>query len=129
MREQIIETVANHLRQLDAKYFHWLGRPLDNDEFPAIVMNDTESNIDDDSGHTLKIEISVILSDGVDSTIAKDTRVLMQQVSFAIRDALEEICLFGKLRKTKLDAQSSEFAYIAGVMLFEIRYTADEWSI
>jgi hypothetical protein len=130
MRQQIIDYVEQYLKEVpNVKYFHWLGRPLDDDEFPALIMKDIDASLDDDSGHFLKFEVTVILSGKVNSDIAKELRAKMKEVSEKFRDAVDEMCLHGRLRKTKLDAESTEYAYLAGVMLFEIDYTADEWSV
>jgi len=130
MRQQIVDILDSHLELIEsAKYFQWLGRPLDDEEFPAIIMKDYDSVLDEDSGHTLRIEISVIHSGKVSDDVARETRILMEIVSFKFRSALKEMCFHGRLRKTKLDAESSEYQYIQGVMLFEIDYTADEWSV
>ncbi len=130
MRQQIVDIVEKHLKLFeDVKYFHWLGRPLDDEEFPAIIMKDYDAILDDDSGHTLSVEIVVIHSGKVSDDVAREVRMLMNQVSWKFRDAVEEMCFYGRLRKTKLDAESSEYQYVQGVMLFEIDYTADKWSI
>ena len=68
MRQQILDIVEQHLQSIpDVKHFTWLGRPLDDDEFPAIILKDTDSNNDDDSGHNIRFEVTVILKDKVSS--------------------------------------------------------------
>ena len=130
MRQQILDIIERNLRSIPNVTHHtWLGRPLDDEEFPAIILKDTDSNNDDDSGHNIRFEVTVILKDKVSFKIAKDTRAMMQTVSQAFKNAVNEMCLHGRVRKTKLDAESSEYQYIQGVMLFEIDYTADEWSV
>jgi hypothetical protein len=130
MRQQILDIIEEHLQTIpNVKHFTWLGRPLDDDEFPAIILKDTDSNNDDDSGHNIRFEVTVILKDKVSSDVAKETRAMMQIVSKKFEEAVEEMCLHGRVRKTKMDAESSEYAYLQGVMLFEIDYTADEWSV
>jgi len=129
MRQEVIDIVEKHLQNIsNSHYFQWLGRPLDKDEFPAIVLQDTEA-IYIESKHTLRFEIIVIQKDKVSADVAKETRAMMQKVSNAFSEALSELCLFGKLLKTKLDAESSEYAYIQGLMLFEVTYISDEWSV
>ena len=130
MRQQIFDIVEEHLQTIpNVKYFAWLGRPLDDEEFPAIILKDTDSNNDDDSGHNIRFEVTVILKDKVSSEIAQDTRAMMQVVSKKFEEAVKQMCFHGRVRKTKMDAESSEYSYLQGVMLFEIDYTADEWSV
>ena len=130
MRQQIFDIVEEYIQTIpNVKHFTWLGRPLDDDEFPAIILKDTETTNDDDSGHNIRFEVTVILKDKVSSEIAKDTRAMMQSVSKKFEEAVRKMCFHGRVRKTKLDAESSEYAYLQGVLLFEIDYTADEWSV
>jgi len=130
MRQQIFDIVEEHIRTIaDVTHHTWLGRPLDDDEFPAIILKDTESSNDEDSGHHLRFEVTIVLKDKVSSEIAKDTRAMMQTVSKKFEEAVKNMCLHGRVRKTKMDAESSEYAYLQGVMLFEIDYTVDEWSV
>jgi hypothetical protein len=130
MRQQIFDIVEKHLQTIpNVKYFAWLGRPLDDDEFPVIILKDVESNNDDDSGHSIHFEVIIILRDKVSSEIAKDTRAMMNVVALKFKEAVKEMGFYGRVRKTKMDAESSEYAYLQGVMLFEIEYTADEWSV
>jgi len=130
MRQEILNIVEQHLQSIpDVKHFTWLGRPLDDDEFPAIILKDADSNNDDDSGHNIRFEATIILKDKVSSEIAKETRAMMNVVAGKFKDAVKEMCLHGRVRKTKMDAESSEYAYLQGVLLFEIDYTADEWSV
>ena len=130
MRQQIFDVVEKTLRTIpDVKHFSWLGRPLDDDEFPAIILKDKDTNHDDDSGHSIRFEVVVILKDKVSSQIAKDTRAMMQSVSKKFEEAVKQMCFHGRVRKTKMDAESSEYAYLQGVILFEIDYTANEWSV
>ena len=130
MRQEIFDIIEEHIQTIpNVNHFTWLGRALDDDEFPVIILKDTDTNNDDNSGHHIRFEITVILKDKVSSEIAQETRDMMKIVAKKFEEAVAELFLYGRVRKTKLDAESSEYAYLQGVMLFEIAYTDNEWSI
>jgi len=139
MREEILRVIEEHFKairvfnnspfDLGKNCFEWRDKPLNDDEFPALFWNDTSNIYDSDSGHTLSLVAVVVLRDAVSAEVAKDTRVAMQSVAHAFRDAIAELGYFGKMNKTEMIGEDKDYRYIAGRLSFEIRYTDDEWSV
>ena len=139
MREDILKVIREHFKNIrvynDAPYdlgkncFEWRDKPLNEDEFPALFWNDSSNFYDEDSGHTLSIEAVVIVRDVVSEEVAKDTRVAMQSVAHAFRNAIRELGYYGNMKKSEMISDDKDYRYIAGRLNFEIKYTDNEWSI
>ncbi len=90
-RQTIIDNLKNRLKTIttangyswEPKVFEWLVTPLGNGDFPAIIIKDTEDNVDsektsDASEHNLKVEILLFVKEGNLTPAA--LRVKMQNI-------------------------------------------------
>jgi hypothetical protein len=130
IRIEIMNILEKHLKKIDGlTYGRWLAGEIDSDLLPIIDVRDKTNSLDNDSGHTLHIEIELQTKSKARSNLIDESLVLMQQIAHAVRDAVEEMCLHGRLRQNDLDAERSEYKFIGSLLKFEIDYTADEWSV
>jgi len=130
IRIDIMNILAKHLKKIDGlTYGRWLAGEIDADRLPIIDVRDKTNSLDDDSGHTLHIEIELRTKSKARSDSIDETLMLMQQISNAVREAVREMCFHGRLRRNDLDAEKSEYKFIGSLLRFEIDYTADEWSV
>lgn len=139
MRQSIYDTVANSIKQISTannyqtdigkNVFLWRDKPLNTDEYPACILQDTDVIYDEDSGHKLNIEAIVVVKDIVNDSVATETRKAMQDVSKAAKVAITGLGIFGKIRKTEMIIDDRAERVIAGRLIIEIIYSDDEWSI
>ena len=130
IRVEIMNILARHLKQIEGLTYHrWLAGEIDSDQLPVIDVRDKRNTLDDDSGHTLYVEIELSTKSGARSETIDETLILMQQISDAVCNAVKEMCFYGRLRRNEVAAEKSEYKFVNSLMLFEIDYTADEWSV
>lgn len=130
VRIEIMNILKKHLKKIDGlTYSRWLADKVDSDQLPIIDVRDRTNTLDDDSGHTLHIEIELTTKTKARSESIDETLILMQSISNAVRDAVKEMCFHGRLRRDDIDVEKTEYKFIGSLMKFEIDYTADEWSV
>ena len=61
---QLIRSANGFYSEAGKSVFEWLDKPLDKDEYPAIIVRDVSDNTEDSQvlQHTLKIEVDIAVS-------------------------------------------------------------------
>lgn len=75
IRQKIVNAIVDQMKKISAangfyseaggNVFEWLEKPLDKDEYPAIIIRDVSDDTVEDNtvaNHTLKIEIDIAVS-------------------------------------------------------------------
>lgn len=67
---QLISSANGFYSEAGSNVFEWLDKPLDKDEYPAIIIRDISDNTADGQilEHRLKIEVDVAVKDGLNTT-------------------------------------------------------------
>jgi len=80
IRQKIVTEIVNQMQQISgAKGFYseagvnvyeWLEKPLDKDEYPAIIIRDVSDEAQEGQvlSHSLKIEIDIAIKNGAETT-------------------------------------------------------------
>ncbi len=127
----------NHVNgyEWEPKVFEWLASPLGQEELPAIIVKDTEDNIDSQkvswsSEHHLKVEILLFVKEG-------------EQTPKALRKKMQDILqVLGKVPEDGVDL-GDYISFDGNEMLIEqqheieggakieitITYNTEKWSI
>jgi hypothetical protein len=135
LNQQIVDQLKNKLESIEGiqKVFEWLSRPLNDGEYPALILRDPTDKVKSDfsSGvedHTLLVEIDVIVSP--DDYEAVQLRELVPKVKGAVRDAIsqDDFFYYGKYLGRTIVGEHKEYFYVASRLSFEIQYETEKWS-
>ena len=111
VREKIVYALVEHLKEIRAKngysseaglgVYEWLTKPLQRDQFPAIIVRDIADEVQDDGvfEHRLKIEIDI-------ATKSKETLLELREI---VADVLRAIGAFESSEHYRCESLSSEF--------------------
>lgn len=130
IRIEIMKILKKHLEKIDGlTYGRWLAGELDEDRLPIIDVRDRRRKKDATYGHKLLVEIELTTKSKARSETIDETLELMQQISNAVRDAVEEMCFHGELVQDDMDADKGEYKFIGSLMHFELNYTAGPYDV
>ncbi|WP_108062703.1 hypothetical protein [Poseidonibacter lekithochrous] len=105
----------------------WREKPLQKDDYPAIIVRDVSSSAYDDSSlkHSLKVEIDVAVSAGDKTTW--NMREVSSDVLKAFGYAEEELCFQCEYKGSDSLLEHKDTTY-GGVRLeFEVKYNTPRW--
>ena len=133
----IVDTIAEQLKLISSangfyseagkNVFEWLEKPLDKDEYPAIIIRDVSDDVKDDQilAHSLKIEIDLAISNK--STTLWDMREVTSDVLKAF-SVIENIISY---RCTYLGndflIEQKDTVYGGVRLTFTIEYQTQRW--
>lgn len=124
---QLISSANGFYSEAGSNVFEWLDKPLDKDEYPAIIIRDISDNAADGQylEHRLKIEVDVAVKDGLNTTwnmreVSSDVIKAFGQVELALGYS----CTYGG---SDFLLEHKDTIY-GGVRLeFEVAYTTGRW--
>jgi hypothetical protein len=135
LNQRIIDQLKNKLSLIEEiKEVHeWLSRPLDESEYPALIIRDPLDKVHDDSlgvteAHKLSIEIDLVISPDVYEAVT--IRELIPKVKGVIRDAItqEDFFYYCRYLGREIVGEHRDYFYIASRLKFEINYETEKWS-
>ena len=135
LNQQIINQLKNKLSQIEEieEVHEWLSRPLDEGEYPALIIRDPMDKVHDDSlgvteAHALLIEIDLVISPNNYEAVA--IRELIPKIKRAIRDAItqEDFYYHGHYIGREIIGEHRDYFYIASRLKFEINFETEKWS-
>lgn len=137
-RQELIDDLVSLLKtishkngfysEVGANVFEWYEKPLEDEDYPAIIVRDPNDNAQDENNsinHALKIEIDIAISSG------KETTIDMRKVSSDVLKAFgmfEEKNNYVCLYKGSDSLTKQESKFYGGMRLeFEIKYQTRRW--
>ncbi|PHO10326.1 hypothetical protein CPG37_04570 [Malaciobacter canalis] len=137
IRQKIVDTIIEKLKTISgsngfyseagANVFEWLEKPLDKDEYPAIVVRDPADNVTDDftiTSHTLKIEVDIAVS-------GKNTPWNMREVTSDVIKAFslveEELNYQCKCNGSEFITEQKDTTYGGVRVEFDVMYQSRRW--
>jgi len=133
--QQIVDQLKNKLESIEGikKVFEWLSRPLNEGEYPCIILRDPTDKVQHDKSsetedHALLVEIDVIVSP--DDYEAVELRDLVPKVKGAVRDAItqDDFYYYGSYLGRTIVGEHKDYFYVASRLSFEIEYQTEKWS-
>lgn len=137
IRQKIVDTIIEKLKTISGSngfyseagknVFEWLEKPLDKDEYPAIVVRDPADNVTDDftiTRHNLKIEVDI-------AVIGKNTPWNMREVTSDVIKAFslveEELNYQCKCNGNEFITEQKDTTYGGVRVEFDVMYQSRRW--
>jgi len=123
IREKIVNEILQKLQNNDQniKVFEWLNRPLVENEYPAVVVRDSEDNINDENvlEHNLKIEIDIVTKG--DKSI-NEIRKLISFVLKTLENVENELNYEIRYSSSEIITEQKDFLYTGARCEFIVKY-------
>jgi len=136
-RQIIIDNLKNRLKTIEWKpnLFEWLVSPLSPSDLPAIILKDTDDQVDSEqasgsSSHSLKIEILLFVSD--EALTPKSLREKILDVLVVIgKESAEGEDLGDYISFDSVEIDFEHQDQMVGMAQIEvtIKYYTEKWSI
>lgn len=136
-RQFIIDSIAEQLRLISAtngfyseagkNVFEWLEKPLDKDEYPAIIVRDVTDDVSDGQilEHSLKIEVDVAVSNK--STSLWDMREVTSDVLKAFGNLENTINYKCRYLGSDFLVEQKDTIYGGVRITFSVSYETPRW--
>ncbi len=136
-RQNIVTVIVDILKKINKENgfysnagencFEWYEKPLSKDDYPAIIVRDTEDNANTSAGswdHNLRIEMD-ILTNGKKSIW--NTREIISDVLKSFKEVEETINYSCSYKGSETLLEQADYAYGGTRVVFIVTYQTAPW--
>jgi len=136
IRQNIVDEIVEQLRKISSangfyseagkNVYEWLEKPLDFDEFPAIIVRDVSDEVQDETVfyHKLKIEVDIaIKKDNVTWNLREISSDVLKAFG-VVEENLGYRCFF---KRSEFLVEHKDTLYGGARLEFEVSYETRRW--